>query len=207
MSGALEKYRDDLPELIRGRLDPDRAGEILRAAGQDAELREAIESERSLERWLEYYEVPEPAAGFERRFWARFHEERVAGGRSGWLLKLAGPLAAGVLIALGVILFVNTGDDPGNGGGTTADTRDAGGETGGVSDDVSEIEIDWDDTEFEYIAGGRPDGAAERLDLRTLELLKALDDPAFLALDDLQRPDDMLVIDELDLIAQLAEDE
>ena len=194
----IEKYREDLPELIRGRLDPARAGEILHAAEHDAELRAAIEQERSLERWLEYYEVPEPAAGFERRFWNRFHEEKVAPGRAGWLFKLVGPLAAGVLIAVGVILFVNEDDPPVN-EPTTAENP--------VETETPVIEVEWDDSEFEYIAGGEPPLTSDRLDLETLEMLKALDDPAFLALDNLERPDDMAVIDELELIAELSEDE
>lgn len=196
----MEDYREDLPELIRGRLDPGRAGEILRAAEHDSELREAIEQERTLERWLEYYEVPEIDAGFERRFWNRFHEEKT-GRSASWLFKLVGPLAAGVLIAVGIILFVNNDDAPANTPTTAVQPVES-------DDPVEEsvIEVQWDDSEFEYIAVGETP-TRERLDLETLELLKTLDDPAFLALDNLERPDDMAVIDDLELLTKLAEDE
>ena len=203
-----EKYREDLPEFIRGRLDSGRAAEILRAAEQDSELREAIEQERTLERWLEYYEVPELGEGFERRFWNRFHDEKVASstGRGAWMFKLIGPLAAGVLIAVGIILFVGNDEQPIDNGGSTAEVND----DAGVEDAGEEpvIEIEWDDSEFTYIAGGEtPVEQRGGLDLETLELLKVLDDPAFLPLDELDRPDDMAVIDELELLTKLAEDE
>lgn len=197
-----EKYHEDLPELIRGRLDAGRAGEILRAAEQDSELRAAIEQERSLERWLEYYEVPAPGEGFEGRFWRRFHNEKMdeSTGRAAWLFKLIGPLAAGVLIAVGIILFVNRDEPVQPAENTTAEQPTE-------IEEAPVLEVEWDDSEFEYIAGGEQPDTHGRLDLETLELLKALDDPAFLALDDLARPDDMAVINELELLAQLAEDE
>lgn len=192
----MEDYREDLPELIRGRLDPGRAAEILRAAEHDAELREAIEQERTLERWLEYYEVPEIDAGFERRFWNRFHEEKT-GRSASWLFKLVGPLAAGVLIAVGIILFVNNDDAPIDNTPKTAENQTP-------EDDGGVIELEF--SEAEYVVGVETD-EPRKLDLETLELLKALDDPAFLALDNLERPDDMAVIDDLELLTKLAEDE
>lgn len=203
----MDEYREDLPELIRGRLDSARAAEILRAAESDAELREAIEQERTLERWLEYYEVPELDAGFERRFWNRFHEDKVAGSRGAWMFKLIGPLAAGVLIAIGIIIFMNNDEtsvqpeEP-----TTAEANKPGGPEG--NEDGGEVELDLEAfNEGEYVVGVDTALDRSKLDLDTLELLKALDDPAFLALDNLERPEDMAVIDELELLSKLAEDE
>jgi len=202
---AYETYRDDLPELIRGRLDPARAAEILEAAKGDETLRNALEQERSLERWLDYYEVAEPAQGFEGRFWRRFHEEQLADAasrRSIWLLKLVGPLAAAVLIAIGVIAFVDNGEDVPEPAPITAHKEDP---------KPVEVEVSWDDDEITYITGVAAPltepSRADKLSAEDLELMKALDNAAFLPLDDLDRPEDLAVIDDLDLLTKLAEED
>jgi hypothetical protein len=194
---SYEKYREDIPEFIRGRLDAERAAELLKAAEDDAVLRAAIESERSLERWLDYYEVTEPA-GLEGRFWRRFHEEKVvAGRRSLWLLKLAGPLAAAVLIAVGVILFVNDEETP------TPDPTPVA-----EADDAS-LEVTWDDVEFDVLSGvpTEPDARGDKLDAEALATMRALDNSAFLPLDDLSQPEDLAVIEDFELLTQIAEEE
>ena len=200
---AYEKYREDLPELIRGRLDPERAGEILAAAQHDEVLRGAIEGERTLERWLEYYEIPEVSEGFQARFWRQFHEEKVvAGRRSVWLMRLVGPLAAAVLIAVGVILFVNNDTSPPI--NDTAQTDDAGEGT----DTGDPVEVVWEQDEIDYVIGGEDvTPTREKLSADDLELMRALDDSAFLPLDDFDRPEDVGVIDDLELLKQLAEEE
>lgn len=202
---AYETYRDDLPELIRGRLDPERAAEILEAAKGDETLRNALEQERSLERWLDYYEVAEPAQGFEGRFWRRFHEEQLADAasrRSAWLLKLVGPLAAAVLIAIGVIAFVDNGEDEPEPAPITAHKEDP---------KPVEVEVSWDEDEFDYITGVTAPltepSRADKLSAEDLELMKALDNAAFLPLDDLDRPEDLAVIDDLDLLTKLVEED
>lgn len=199
---AYETYREDLPELIRGRLDPARAAEILEAAKHDETLRNALEQERSLERWLDYYEVSEPAQGFEGRFWRRFHEEQVADAahrRSALLLKLVGPLAAAVLIAIGVIAFVDNGEDEPQTAPITAHKEDP---------KPVEVEVSWDDDEFTYIAQPLDEPRrADKLSAEDLELMKSLDNAAFLPLDDLDRPEDLAVIDDLDLLTRLAEED
>lgn len=202
MADMLEKYRDDLTDFVRGRLDQARAAEILQAAQQDENLKAAIESERSLDRWLEYYELPELSDGFEGRFWRRFHAEKLdeATTRSTWMFKLIGPLAAGVLIAIGVVLFVNNDDAPVT-DPTTAETQE-------TEDNAPIIETDWTDEEIQYITGGSTDEAKlDRLGIEELELLKALDDAAFLPLDELERPEDLLLADDLSTIDKLAEDD
>ncbi|MCA8937388.1 MAG: hypothetical protein KDB68_14410 [Planctomycetes bacterium] len=202
MADMLEKYRDDLTDFVRGRLDQARAAEILQAAQQDETLKAAIESERSLDRWLEYYELPELSDGFEGRFWRRFHAEKLdeATTRSTWMFKLIGPLAAGVLIAIGVVLFVNNDDAPVT-DPTTAETQE-------TEDNAPVIETDWTDEEIQYITGGtEEDTKLDRLGVEELELLKALDDAAFLPLDELERPEDLLLADDLDTINKLAEDD
>ena len=201
---AYEQYREDLPELIRGRLEPGRAAEILAAAQQDETLRNALEQERTLERWLEYYEVPEPSEGFQGRFWRKFGEERVVEGRRAvWLMRMVGPLAAAILIAIGVIVFVNNGDTPAPINGT-ASTEDAG-------EQPAELEVTWAEDEYSYVIGDTvPDAnqpKREKLSAEDLELMKKLDASAFLPLDDLERPEDMQVIDDLELLTELAEEE
>ncbi|MCB9893048.1 MAG: hypothetical protein H6839_01205 [Planctomycetes bacterium] len=202
---AYEQYREDLPELIRGRLEPGRAGEILEAAKTDETLRNALEQERSLERWLDYYEVPEPSEGFQGRFWRRFSEERVIEGRrTVWLIRLVGPLAAAILIAIGVIVFVNNGDTPPQVNGGTASVDDAGVEP-------ESVEVTWPEDEFDYVIGSTvPDTQQPRretLSAEDLALMKQLDNAAFLPLDDLERPEDVQVIDDLELLTELSEEE
>jgi hypothetical protein len=195
---AYETFREDIPEFIRGRLNAERAAALLKAAEDDEVLRAAIESERSLERWLDYYEVAEPA-GLEGRFWRRFHEEKVvAGRRSLWLLKLAGPLAAAVLIAVGVILFINDEETP---------PPDPNPITVGNTDDS--LEVTWDDVEFDILSGvpTEPDARGDKLDAEALATMRALDNPAFLALDDLAQPEDLAVIEDFDVLKQIAEEE
>lgn len=194
---SYEKYREDIPEFIRGRLDTVRAAELLKAAEDDEVLRAAIEQERTLERWLDYYEVAEPA-GLEARFWSRFHEEKVVGGkRSLWLLKLAGPLAAAVLIAVGVILFVNDEET------ATLDPTPV------AEVDETSLEVTWDDVEFDVLSGvpTAPDGRGDVLDAEALATMRALDNSAFLPLDDLAQPEDLAVIEDFELLTQIAEEE
>lgn len=203
MADMLEKYRDDLTDFVRGRLDQARAAEILQAAQQDENLKAAIESERSLDRWLEYYELPELSDGFEGRFWRRFHAEKLdeATTRSTWMFKLIGPLAAGVLIAIAIIIFGQYDYDLDGHQNTTAETQEA-------EDNAPVIETDWTDEEIQYITGSSTDEAKlDRLGIEELELLKTLDDAAFLPLDELERPEDLLLADDLSTIDKLAEDD
>lgn len=191
---ALDEYRQDLPEFISGRLDAKRAGEIAQLAETDAELRQAIESERALDSVLELYEVDGPGNGFEDRFWREFHESRTLGGGAGWLLKLAGPLAACVLLAIGAFLFMNL--DSEETGAPLADSQD--------NAPAPVVEVTWEESEFDYLGGDAPD-TQRRLDAETLSELKTLDDANFSPLDDMENPEDLLVIDNLELLNELAE--
>jgi hypothetical protein len=202
MAGSYETFREDLPDFIRGRLEFERASELLKAAEHDEVLRAAIEQERSLERWLDYYEAPELSDGFEGRFWRKFQEERVVAGRSSlWLVRLIGPIAAAVLIAVGVIVFINNEEDPQTPVVKTAEVLE--------TEDPS-MEVTWGESEFDYIAGA-PNAVedvvrGEKLDATALATMKTLDNAAFLALDDLDRPEDLAVVDDLELLTELAED-
>lgn len=199
----LNNFAEDIPELVRGRLDPARAGEILRAAETDESLRRAIGSERELERLLEAYEVPAPSAALQGAFWRRFHEAKVLGDesvgsrRTVWLLKLVGPLAAGVLIAIGIVAFYNPGSTPVDPARTAQEDPEKTGNPP-VFDEPDE-ELD----DLGYLAD-----VAERLEPRKnenlsaadLETLRKLDTDAFLALDRIQQPEDLSLVDELELL-------
>jgi hypothetical protein len=194
-----EQFQEDIPAFVRGTLDAARAQELIAAAEQDDRLRTAIEQERTLEGWLAFYEVPEPSSGLSARFWKRFHHEQAfgeeGGRRSGLLLKLAGPLAAAVLIATGLVLFFK-GDDP----VAPADTKpDIVAETPDEPDDDFLVQFVWEpDAEPE---------TEERPTLEELRLLKQLADPAYADLDKVPHPEDLLLIQDKELLTQLAEQE
>jgi hypothetical protein len=186
---AMHDYYDDLPLLARGKLPPARAAEILRAAESDAALRAAIDSERALEEVLALYEVPEPAGTLDGRFWRRFHGVDQAAGRGTWIFKLAGPLAAGVLITIGIIMFFR-GDDP------PVQPPEAG-QTADIPDDA---EIDWNDV-VTYAADVAPE--PRKLSDEDLALMKQLDNEKFLALDRIGQAEDLNLAEDLELLKAL----
>ncbi len=184
-----DEFKDDLPAFARGTLDTGRTRALLEAAKQDTQLQRAIEQERALERWLEAYEVPGPAADLPARFWRRFHQGRVQSG--GRLLRLIAPAAAAILVAAGLWLFIQEDDSP-----APADTPV-----------VAEVEDDA--VFFEYLAD--PDSGADQSDQPTpqpteeeLALLKLLSDPAFAELDKVPHPDDLLLVQDHELVTELA---
>lgn len=205
---SLEQYREELPLLVRGALPDARAREILAAAETDAELRHAIAEERALERVLDDYAVPAPSAGFEARFWQRFHTGKALGdeavvGRGSRLLRLVGPLAAGLLIAAGLLVFYRGGPDappsPVAEGGNVPASNTAP-ETGSLPTVSLPVE---DLDEMDYLAGGLdlPERADKKLDAESLALMKRLDDKAFLDLDNIEHPDDIALVAELELLS------
>lgn len=199
---SYEQYHEDIPQLVRGSLDPQRAAEILRAAQSNEALRHAIARERSLESLLDLYDVPEPSAGLEGAFWRRFHESRVmddvsvGGRRTAWMLKLVGPLAAGVLIAVGIVTLYNRdGDTDLQPNPPQRAAQEPANNTIVVEDD------DWD--ELAYFAGVSERPEPKRLDADALETMKQLDHPAFLILDDLAQPEDLGLVDNLEVLQAL----
>lgn len=198
-----ESFPQDLQQEIaafaRGSLDPVRARELLAAAERDPRLKLAITQEQTLDRWLGYYDVPELNEGFQGRFWKRFHEGKIYGetatGRSGLLLKLAGPIAAALLVGVGIFMFMSGGDTPPvtNTPETIAEDDD--------SDDTAEVEFN----EFDYLAHGEPtDKADNALSVEDLRQLKLLAGAAFAELERVQNPDDLGLIQDQDLLEQLA---
>ncbi|MBX3461309.1 MAG: hypothetical protein KF696_15295 [Planctomycetes bacterium] len=189
-------FRDDLQAFVRGTLEPNRAQALLAAAQHDPELRKAIEQERTLEQWLDIYEVPELSPGFQGRFWKNFHERKLYGetpGRSGLLLKLVGPVAALLLVGVGIFMFLRDGDAPAN---TPVEVADDAADS-----DAEEIEFN----EFEYLVADEPAPArAEKPSLEELRLLRQLADPAFADLDRVGAPEDLDLIRERELLEKLA---
>ncbi|MCL4729169.1 MAG: hypothetical protein KJ044_01860, partial [Planctomycetes bacterium] len=111
-----------------------------------------------------------------------------------------GPLAAGVLIAVGVIAFYdNPGREPDNPGQTAEQTR-----PDNRSPVVTEPDDDWDDLGYLAEAHDRIDPARlDRLSANDLELLRKLDADAFLALDRIQQPEDLALVEDLELLRQI----
>lgn len=192
-------FNDDIPAFVRGALEPSRAQALLDAAQHDANLRRAIEQERTLEQWLEFYSVPEISPGFQGRFWKTFHQEKLYGesaGRGGLLLKLIGPVAALLLVGVGIFMFLRDTDPPAS-------------QPVDVAEDVTEDpndEIEFN--EFEYLVA--PDESDEKparggeLSVEELRLLKQLSDPAFSDLDRVGTPEDLDLIQERELLEKLA---
>lgn len=187
---AMHDYYDDLPLLARGKLPPARAAEILRAAESDAALRAAIDSERALEEVLALYEVPEPAATLEGRFWRRFHGVDQAAGRGAWIFKLAGPLAAGVLITIGIIMFFRSDDAP------------VQPPVAEQAEEIPDDEIDWTTVET-YAAGETAAPEPRKLSAEDLALMKQLDSEKFLALDRIGQAEDLNLAEDLELLKAL----
>lgn len=190
------EYYEDLPELARGSLSPARAAEILRAAQADPALMRAIAAERSLESLLEHYEIEGPSPGLAARFWARFHGEDatpvVGSRRAAWGLRLAGPLAAGVLLAIGLIVFLRPDSPPPDPGQAALEQP-------------APAPVDPDELEELRLLADAParNGGQRELDLEALQLLRALDDDAFLPLDRVTQPENLALINELDLLKAL----
>lgn len=208
----LEKYRDDLPGYVRGRLtgphasaeDRALASEIEAAAATDPELQSAIREETRLDEWLEAYKTPEVSAAFERRFWHRFHHGKLTGETGGIgarVLRLAGPIAAAALVAVALVMFWN--------GGAVSPLHVTIGGTpvsdAGSDDDLADDLDDDEDWSPYYGVGDADDRLVSRLDGQSLRLLKKLDNEAFLPLDNLGHPDDLRLVDDLDTLKAVDE--
>ncbi|MDC1141547.1 hypothetical protein OAU50_00515 [Planctomycetota bacterium] len=203
----LELYRDDLPALVRGRLSPVREQEIRQAAEADPELARAIGEEQALEGFLDSLKTPEVSADFRQRFWKRFYTtgEATGGVRASWV-RLAGPIAAMLVLALGVYIFAFNGDEtvPPNpiADGTTEDEPIL--DT--TADEASPAAAAVQEIDFSF-ATDRPDDKNRTLTLEELELLKALDRAEFVHLDSIDSSEDMALLEDLSLLLEIdAED-
>lgn len=192
-------FKDDIPAFVRGTLEPSRAQALLDAAQHDANLRRAIEQERTLEQWLEFYNVPEITPGFEGRFWKSFHQDKLYGetaGRGGLLLKLIGPVAALLLVGVGIFMFLRDSEPPAS---QPVDVAE---------DPADDVEDDIEFNEFEYLVApdepGEKPARGDELTLEELRLLKQLSDPAFADLDRVGTPEDLDLIQERELLEKLA---
>ena len=191
-----DDFHDDLAALIAGELPQTRVREILARAESDPVLARALAQEKSLDRLLNFYEVPEPSAALRKQFWTRFHSEKLLG-QSGMVessrgrlwLKLAGPIAAALVITLGLIFWPN---GRGQGPGLPDNTP------------VAENTDDGDDL-IEVMYGSAPEDTSPNAE--QLRHLKLLDDARLAALDAIQQPDDLKLIDQFDLLSELDDEE
>ncbi|MCC6572237.1 MAG: hypothetical protein IT462_00470 [Planctomycetes bacterium] len=193
-------YRDDLAALLAGELPQSRVREILAAAERDPALARVLAEHKSLDRLLNFYEVPEPSNQLRKEFWARFHNDKLLGstgmmsvGRSSRLwLKLVGPIAAALVITLGIIFW------PKPTGPVIVDNTP-------VAENPAPEETEFDDDEFDrIILGAQPDEPVTGTDL--FRRLKQLDDPRLAVLDNLD-PDDFKLMDDLELLSELESEE
>ncbi|MHC4839358.1 MAG: anti-sigma factor family protein [Planctomycetota bacterium] len=202
-SDNLNRFSDDLPAFVRGQLSPEREQEIHSAARTDPELVRAIREEQALESFLDSLKVPEISSDFRQHFWKRFYAEN---SRTPWI-RLAGPIAAVLVLALGVYIFAYGGESTPaeqpiaeNGNSATEDTvvEDKGSPTPTAAA-VQEID-------FSFVED-RPDDKNRKLTLDELELLKALDNAEFVHLDKVTNSEDMELLNDLSLLLDLdAED-
>lgn len=186
--------------LAQGRLGEPRAGELMARCQREPELGALLRQERSLESFLDAYETPEPTAKFKRSFWQRFYGERGAetltgGGASRWLLRVAGPIAAAIVVAF-VLVFSSMNSTP-----VTPKDGD------GIAKDGEEPVTDPTPDEIDY---GTPpivdiddpaDGKAPSLE--QLRLMRELAQPEFAPLSQLRESEDIRLATQLNLLEEL----
>lgn len=191
-------FRADLAALVAGELPQSRVREVLAAIERDPALAGELAEEKALDRLLNFYEIPEPSAEFRKRFWTRFHNEKLLGssgmlgsgvGRSSRLwLKLVGPIAAALVLTLGLIFWPREPQTPAKDG--TALERDSGGVT---PEDEEVAKIVFNKQPEEVSAAGAD----------FLRRLKMMDDPRLAVLDGLQQAEDIKLAEQLDLLTDL----
>lgn len=188
-------FLEDVAEFAAGRLSEERGAALLAAARRDPVIMQAVRQEKALESLLDLYEFPELPEGLEKRFWQRFHGEQVEieslGGRGRLWLKIVGPVAAAVIVALGVIYFTPPSETP-----PPVDSAHV--------DVIEPDELSVDEPYIPMVAAEldvteRP----EELKGETLKQLKLMDDMRLVALDELQEAEDARLMDDLDTLNQL----
>lgn len=201
MASEREKLFEDIPLLTRGLLTSERAQALRDAAETDPELQRAIEQDQHLEQWLGDYDTPEPVDGYKLRFWQRFHEERVSGASAGkWMLRLVAPAVAALVVGLGIFIFMGPDDTPNANVPQTA-TDKSDDLLPGIPEVGAEPQVDW-----EYLTDEIPH---ERGDLspEDWELLRELDKSGYSDLDTIRQPEDLRLVDDLELLKNISEQE
>ncbi len=188
-----QAFLEDVAAFAAGELPEDRAAALMAAARSDAAIMQALRAEEALDKLLELYEFPEMPVGIEKRFWQRFQQEKLEGevltsGRT-WWLKIAAPVAAAILLAVGLIYLPPS--TPSNSPET-------------VGENPPRVETPEDEQEEDLVlpllsmeeTGEKP----RELKAEELKLLKAMDDARLQALGDLQDPEDARLIDNFDTL-------
>lgn len=188
-----EAQRQDIADLALGKLSEERATALLAAARQDPNLMRALREEEALEKLLDLYEFPEIPKGLEKRFWERFQQEKLEGETLGsgrtWWLRIAAPVAAAILLAIGLIYLppdTPTNDPVKVGGNPPVETP--------VEPEAEE------DLVLPLLGADEPSDKPRELKPEELKLLKAMDDARLQALGDLQDPEDVRLVDTLETL-------
>lgn len=201
-SDNIKRFQEELPAFVRGQLSPAREQEIRTAAETDPQLAKAIHEEIQLESFLGSLRVPEISSDFRQQFWKRFYTENA---RAPWL-RLAGPIAAVLVLSLGVYLFVYGNEDP-KPETPIADTKEPEKEPAKKSEKevtpASSTEV-VEEIDFSFISD-RPDDQRRKFSLEELEFLKQLNSSEFVHLDKIMNSEDMALITDLSLLLEIDE--
>jgi anti-sigma-K factor RskA len=192
-----QAFLEDVAAFAAGELSEERAAALMAAARVDATVMQALRGEEALDKLLELYEFPEMPVGIEKRFWERFQQEKIEGesiasGRT-WWLKIATPIAAAILLALGLIYLPPTTETP--------DPGKVSGNPPGVEKNVETAEEE--DYVLPFVAAEENSEKPRELKAEELKLLKAMDDARLQPLGDLQDPEDARLVDILDTLETL----
>lgn len=192
-----QAFLDDIAEFAAGRLSEERAAALLAAARRDPLIMEALRREEALDALLELYEFPELPQGIEGRFWTRFQQEKLeqeglAGGRGRFWLRVLGPVAAAVIIALGVFYFTPPSPQAPN---------TPGSEQAQIPDEGEMPELD----PLMGLVVVEPEAVPRVEDLKPeqLKLLKIMDDPRLEALGRLEDADDARLLEDFEMLSEL----
>lgn len=188
-----QAFLDDVAAFAAGELSEERGAALLAAARQDPVIMQALRAEEALDKLLELYEFPELPQGLAARFWERFQREKLEGEPLGasraWWVRIALPVAAAIVLAIGLIYLPpwGQGNAPQEIGGNPAPL------------DVPDEETE-DDYVLPLISVDEPGEKPRELKADELRLLKAMDDARLQALGDLQDAEDARLMDTLDTL-------
>ncbi len=190
-----QAFLEDVAAFAAGELSEERAAALLAAARVDATIMQALRAEEALDKLLELYEYPELPEGIEGRFWQRFQQEKLEGesltsGRV-WWLKLAAPIAAAILLAVGLI-YLPSSNEP--------EPDKIGGNPPAIEKNEP---VEEEDFVLPFVAADDNGEKPREFKPEELKLLKALDDARLQPLGDLQDPEDARLVDMLETLETL----
>ncbi|MEE9312213.1 MAG: hypothetical protein V3V10_07335 [Planctomycetota bacterium] len=198
-SDNIKRFQEDLPAFVRGQLSPALEQEIRSAAETDPQLAKAIREEIQLDSFLGSLMVPEISSDFRQRFWKRFYTDNA---RMPWL-RLAGPIAAVLVLSLGVYLFVYGNEDP-KPATPIADIKEPTPED--KTPNAKEVTPAVEEIDFSFISD-QPDDNKRKFSLEELELLKQLNSSEFVHLDKVENSGDIALVGNLSLLLEIDEED